>query len=75
MEVIDPPVTYEGVYLGRYRFDACPKCSVRLLTPAAARTMRRKVDSAMRARRLRSVPPFLQYQGPDAESERPRRRP
>jgi hypothetical protein len=61
MGIIDPPVTYQGIFLGRYRMDSCPNCHVRLLTPEAARVMRRKVDAEIRARRLHSVPPFLDH--------------
>lgn len=68
MDLIDPPVTYEGVFLGNYRMNVCPECKVRLLSQGAARAMRKKVDAEIRKRRLRTVPPLLSQVVPEGQS-------
>ncbi|HEX9710819.1 MAG TPA: hypothetical protein VGB42_12745 [Candidatus Thermoplasmatota archaeon] len=67
MHLINPRVTYQGVFLGSYRMNSCPRCEVRLLLPDAARTMRKKVDAAIRARRLTSVPSLLSQVVPESQ--------
>ncbi len=65
MDIIKPSVTYEDVVLGRYRMHACPSCKLRLLSPEAAKAMRKKVESEIRKRRLRSVPKLLSQVAPE----------
>ncbi len=67
MDLIEPTVTYQGVLLGRYRMNACPACKVQLLLPAAAQTMRKKVEAEIRAKRLRTVPKLLSQVMPQSE--------
>ncbi len=66
MDLIQPTVTYHGVPLGRYKMWACPKCELQLLTEEGAVRMRKKVDAAIRARRIHGVPKILSQVAPEA---------